>query len=260
MVLPILVLPAEHWHGLDAPRPVERSRPGDLYRSGRRLRTGPRWREMSHQRYRSALLRHWTSTAAQWAPSPLSPLNVANRTSAGCRTLLAQCEALLRQLLRRRRVTLGLSRRDLVQIATGFDGATLHAPVSSAAATAFVLVSMYWHGCSHPLSLFAEPLHPPTGLVRWLTGFTVKDQVEHGVLLLTRLAQEEQRMFEFALRLTTRIDALTANRARGPVLLPELLKVAELTNAGQRDGITTVEHQESRTYVTGAHAPKSVLA
>jgi hypothetical protein len=85
----------------------------------------------------------------------------------------------------------------------------------------------YWSGCRHPLFLFAQPLHPPTGLVRWLSSFTVKDQVDHGRLLLARLADEEQRMFDFAMTLTERIDAMTANRDRGFVLLPELLKLAE---------------------------------
>lgn len=162
-----------------------------------------------------------------------------SRTSAGYRDLLAQCEALLRQLLRRRRDALGLSRGALWHVAAGFDATLLRAPARSMAALTFVLVSMYWDGFRHPLSLFAAPLHPPTGLVRWLASFTVQDQVEHGQLLLTRLAQEEQRMFDFALRLTSRIDAMTVNCGRGLVLLPELLRMAEAPNIGQRDSITT---------------------
>ncbi|HSW19127.1 MAG TPA: hypothetical protein VLJ86_18050 [Ramlibacter sp.] len=150
-----------------------------------------------------------------------------SRTSAGCRNLLAQCEALLRQLLRRRREALRLSRSDLAHVAAEFNGNTLRTPARCAAAIAFVLAGMYWGGSRHPLSLFATPLHPPTGLLRWLTRFSVQDQVDHGQLLLTRLAQEEQRMFEFALRLTERIDAMTGNRDRGLVMLPELLRLAE---------------------------------
>jgi hypothetical protein len=116
------------------------------------------------------------------------------------------------------------------------------------AAHAFVMSSMYWDGNRHPLALFAPPLHPPTGLVRWLMSFTVQDQVDHGQSLLTQLVREEQRMFKFALRLSRRIDVLTANRARGLVLLPELLKVAEASNVSQRDGFTTSAHEESTTY------------
>jgi hypothetical protein len=244
MVLPILVLPAAHWHGVDGLRPVERNRPAELLKDRRRLETGPRWRAMSRQRHRAALMSHWAWTAARCAPTPLPPLVAERRASVGCRDLLAQCEGLLRQLLaqcegllrqllRRRRETQGLPRSDLVHVATEFDGMTLRAPVRSVAANAFVLASMYWDGCRHPLSLFAAPLHPPTGLVRWLTGFSVQDQVEHGRLLLVQLAQEEQRMFEFALRLMTRMDAMTVNRDRGLVLLPELLKIAQRPNVWQ---------------------------
>jgi hypothetical protein len=66
-----------------------------------------------------------------------------------------------------------------------------------------------------------------------LSSFTVQDQVDHGRLLMARLAEEEQRMFEFALRLTERIDAMTANRARGFALLPELLRLAETEEGRQ---------------------------
>jgi hypothetical protein len=79
-------------------------------------------------------------------------------------------------------------------------------------------------------------------------GFTVQDQVDHGQLLLTRLAQEEQRIFKFVLRLTTHMDGVTANRARGFVLLPELLKVAETPDTGQRDGVTTFANERSTAY------------
>lgn len=120
-----------------------------------------------------------------------------------------------------------MRRNEIAQVALAFNVNTLRSQDRSTAARAFVLVSMYWSGCRHPLLLFAQPQHPPIGLVRWLSGFTVKDQVEHGKLFLARLAEEEQRMFEFALRLTERIDAMTANRGKGFVLLPELLRLAE---------------------------------
>jgi hypothetical protein len=77
------------------------------------------------------------------APAPLPPLVVKNRTSAGCRNLLAQCEVLLEQLLRRRRDTLGLSRGELMRVATGFDGQKMRAPSPSVAAHAFVLSSTH---------------------------------------------------------------------------------------------------------------------
>jgi hypothetical protein len=126
-----------------------------------------------------------------------------------------------------------LGRNELAPVALAFNGNTLRTQDRSTAARAFVLVSMYWNGCRHPLALFAQPLQPPTGLVRWLSSFTVQDQVDHGRLLMARLAEEEQRMFVFALRLTERIDAMTANRARGFALLPELLRLAETEEGRQ---------------------------
>ena len=36
--------------------------------------------------------------------------------------------------------------------------------------------SAYWCGASHPLALFNKSLHPPTGLVRWISQFHVDQQ------------------------------------------------------------------------------------
>jgi hypothetical protein len=35
---------------------------------------------------------------------------------------------------------------------------------------------MYWCGASHPTALFNKSLHPPTGLVRWISQFHVDQQ------------------------------------------------------------------------------------
>ena len=150
-----------------------------------------------------------------------------SRANLAGRNLLARCEALLRQLLRRRRRRLGISVGELMRGAAGYDGCMLRAPMPSLAATAFLLVSMYWCGCRHPAALFMVPLHPPTGLVRWLAGFTVQDQVDRGQLLLARLAEEEQRIFDFAQRLVAKMAAMGTSRCSGILLLPELLKIAE---------------------------------
>lgn len=233
MVLPIIVLPATPGHGMQPLAPPDRRRPVELWRSKSPRRSRPRWLQMARLGHRQAALRHWTPVTRRCAPPPLPPLAVCSRSSAGYGQLLGKCEALLRQLLRRRSNGLGLRRTELAPVALAFNGNTLRTQDGSTAARAFVLVSMYWNGCRHPLALFAHPLHPPTGLVRWLSSFTVQDQVDHGMLLLARLAQEEQRMFEFALRLTERIDAMTANRARGFALLPELLRLAESQEINQ---------------------------
>ena len=121
--------------------------------------------------------------------------------------MLRQCEPLLRQLLRRRRRALGLSRGELTRLASGFDSNNLRTSrASSASALAFVLASMHWCGCSHPRSLFMAPLHPPTGLVRWLTNFSVQDQVDQRQQLLERLALEEQRIDRFANALAVQLQ------------------------------------------------------
>jgi hypothetical protein len=45
-----------------------------------------------------------------------------------------------------------------------------------AAAAGWTLFAMYWYGASHPASMFSESLHPPTGLVRWISQFHVNQQ------------------------------------------------------------------------------------
>jgi hypothetical protein len=159
-------------------------------------------------------------------------------------------EALLRQLLCRRRRSLGLSRGELRRLADGFDSDSLRAaPECSAPALAFVLASMYWCGCRHPRSLFIAPLHPPTGLVRWLTRFCVQEQVDQGQLLLERLVLEVQRIDLFAGVLMRRIQAMTARHGRRVVLLPDLLRIAESVNLHEGGSMTTRQHEESGTCI-----------
>jgi len=91
-------------------------------------------------------------------------------------------------------------------------------------ALAFVLASMYWRGCSRPSFLFVPPMHPPTGLVRWLATFSVVEQVDHGRQLLDLLALEEGRVFSHAHALIERMQRASAKHSpRGILLLPELL-------------------------------------
>ena len=239
MVLHILVPPEVRWHPPDKPSTAIRRRVfiGE-WRRGRSKGGRLRW---SAKRSRLALLAHWLPVARRCAPPPLASLIPGPRTDACARTVLRQCEALMRQLLRRRRRALGLSRGELLRLANGFDSDSLRAaPACSTQALAFVLASMYWCGCCHPRSLFIAPLHPPTGLVRWLTRFCVQEQVDHGQQLLERLVLEEQRIDRFANALMLRIEAMTARNDRGMVLLPDLLRVAESVDLHESGSITTL--------------------
>ena len=239
MVLHILVPPEVRWHPPDQASPAIRWRVfiGE-WRRGRCKGGRLRW---SANRSRPALHAHWLPVARRCAPPPLASLVPGPLTDACARTVLRQCEALMRQLLRRRRRALGLSRGELLRLANGFDSDSLRAaPACSTQALAFVLASMYWCGCCHPRSLFIAPLHPPTGLVRWLTRFCVQEQVDHGQQLLERLVLEEQRIDRFANALMLRIEAMTARNDRGMVLLPDLLRVAESVDLHESGSITTL--------------------
>lgn len=239
MVLHILVPPEVRWNPpANASAAIRRRLFTGELRRGRRKGRSLGW---SAKPSRSALLAHWQPVARRCAPPPSPPLIARPRADACARTLLRQCEALLRQLLRRRRRALGLSRGELRRLADGFDSDSLRAaPACSAPALAFVLASMYWCGCCHPRSLFIAPLHPPTGLVRWLTHFCVQEQVDQGQQLLERLTLEVQRIDLFADVLMRRIQAMTARHGRGVVLLPDLLRVAESVNLSEGGSITTL--------------------
>jgi hypothetical protein len=67
-------------------------------------------------------------------------------------------------------------------------------------------------------------------------------------LLLARLAIEGQWMFELALCLTERIDAMRTNRGRGFALLPELLRLVETQQIRQLDSLTKAHRQKANTY------------
>jgi hypothetical protein len=242
MVLHILVPPEVRWHATANASPEIRWRLfTDELRRRRRRRCKSRSLGWSAKPSRSALLAHWLPLARRCAPPPLAPLIARPRTDACARTVLRKCEALLRQLLRRRRRALGLPHGELRRLADGLDSDSLRsAHACSAPALAFVLASMYWCGCRHPRSLFIAPLHPPTGLVRWLTRFCVQEQVDQGQQLFERLVLEEQRIDRFANALMLRIQAMTARHGRGVVLLPNLLRVAEGADLYEGGSITTL--------------------
>jgi len=86
---------------------------------------------------------------------------------------------------------------------------------------------MYWRGCRHPLAVHAAQLHPPTTLVRWLSRFTVQQQVDHGRQILDALVAEKARVHYFALQLVRRMLPQRVAQSRSVALLPDLLRVVE---------------------------------
>jgi len=83
---------------------------------------------------------------------------------------------------------------------------------------------MYWRGCRHPLALGTAQLHPPTALVRWLSRFTVQQQVDHGRQILDALVAEKVRVHDFALQVVGRMLLQRGAQSRWVALLPDLLR------------------------------------
>lgn len=93
--------------------------------------------------------------------------------------LLATCEWLLRRRLRQDWALLQSAGR--AQVLTWVNQVKRDTPVVEATAlaadaAAWTLFAMYWCGASHPAALFNKSLHPPTGLVRWITQFHIEQQ------------------------------------------------------------------------------------
>jgi len=86
---------------------------------------------------------------------------------------------------------------------------------------------MYWRGCRHPLALGTAQLHPATALVRWLSRFTVQQQVDHGRQILDALVVEEARVHDFALQVLGRMLPQPKPPSRCIALLPDLLRCVE---------------------------------
>lgn len=131
-----------------------------------------RWRRIAY--VYSPMLSDRKATASIYNPS-------ANDTESagGGVSLLATCEWLLRKQLRQDWALLDTAKR--TQVLTLVKRFRREAPVVEAIeltadAAAWTLFAMYWCGASHPAALFNKSLHPPTGLVRWISQFHVDQQ------------------------------------------------------------------------------------
>lgn len=190
-------------------------------------RSAARQQPPAGQSLRVGLVQRWSAVAMRLRPPFVAGLRNDLRSSTSSYGLLQRCETLLLSLTRARLRTLGLKQSDLVHIAERFDVQRFAVAADSGQmrALAYVLATMYWRGCSVPEFLFNAPLHPSTGLVRWLSGFTVMDQVDRGQQLFDLLVHEEARIFAHALALVERMRRMSCKRGHaGILLLPELLR------------------------------------
>jgi hypothetical protein len=148
-MMPILIMPEADFHG--DPAQLERARPrasGRSFRWGRRARTTEAWRA------RTGIVDPVVIVVSS---------REAHDTPAG-EASLADCEALLKALIRRKRCEFSrAARAELAAIRTRPAGQK-HG--LSAAVTTWVLWAMSWYGTSTPHSLLAPILHPPT-LLGW---------------------------------------------------------------------------------------------
>ena len=169
------------------------ARPQDASFSGVR---GPTGREM--------LIARWRRITELPLPLPLPGAAGCNRPAGAYRpaedvaespddggNLLATCELLLRRRLRQDWALLHSAGRAQVLTWVGQvkrDTPVLKATFLAADAAAWTLFAMYWWGASHPGALFNRSLHPPTGLVRWISQFGIDQQGAHAREIPRRFA------------------------------------------------------------------------
>ena len=191
-----------------------------------------RFAEPTSRAIRAALLARWRRRSAAWArPPPAAPIQWCSRTGIDIRTLLRDAESLLKCLQRRRCSTMNIRSRMLTALARGFNAQRWRLKVAAdqKETLAALLCAMYWRGCRHPLALGTAQLHPPTALVRWLSRFTVQQQVDHGRQILDALVAEEARVHDFALQVVGRMLPQRGAHSHWIALLPDLLRVVELS-------------------------------
>lgn len=152
----------------------------------RRERLVSRWRAIARSRPVFPPQRHLKNSE----PSTTLGNAIPDSHDRGA-NLLCECEWLLRLLLRKQWTRLCHAER--VQVHAVVDRFPWQSPVFGVAtittnAAAWMLFAMYWCGTRHPASLFQKPLHPPTGLVRWVSRFRVEQQITQADEIQRRLA------------------------------------------------------------------------
>ncbi len=230
MVLPILVPPAGEPWVATWPKPRPRSAPRRATKVVAAAVPDPALADPADEpaAARRRLVLHWRGILHLGAGrAQRHDLMAKRRAGVGDEgDLLRDCEQLLRVLLHRsRRGLLTKQRQGLLRITNSFLADTSKVRVTRAdmPALSWLLAAMYWRGFRHPAALNCTPLHPPTGVLRWLMGFTVQQQVDQRRQVLDLLVREvghvERRSRAVAGALVKRIKSHSAL----VVLLPELL-------------------------------------
>ncbi|CAG9165838.1 hypothetical protein [Cupriavidus pinatubonensis] len=214
MVLPILVLEPSEPDPEYVPIPREREVfPPPTSKRDKLIRY---WRQILGRR---AIItdsgRYQTRSSSGWTCEAM-----AGRDSSA---LLHDSEHLTRLLLRRAWAKVPRRHRIMILRAVRrFDPnkPNIKVAASQVNAVAWLLAAMHWNGCRHPNALWCKPLHPLTGVVRWLSGFDVVEQHEHSREILTKLAE---RVGCVELQCRQIVVAMKADR-KAVALLPELLQ------------------------------------
>lgn len=138
--------------------------------------------------------------------------------------LLHDTERLARLLLRRSWSRLPRRQRSLLRREMrAFDPEkpVIRIPQTQINATAWLLAAMHWNGCRHPGAIWCKPLHPATGVVRWLSGFDVVEQNEHARDIMAQLFA---RVGWLELQSRRLVKSMRARKRGSIALLPELLR------------------------------------
>lgn len=159
------------------PRPTRTVRPQDAKISATRE---PTEREMLIVRWRRITqLPFPRATGSKRLVHTYSPTEHDAESADYGVNLLATCEWLLRRRLRQDWALLESGgRAQVLTLVNQFkrDTPVVEATALPADAAAWTLFAMYWCGASHPAALFNKSLHPPTGLVRWISQFHIDQQ------------------------------------------------------------------------------------
>lgn len=230
MVLPILVPPAGEPWVASWPKPRPRSAPRRAHKAVAAAVPDPALADPPDEpaAARRRLVLHWRGIL-HLGEGRAQQHDLMAKRRAGVDdegNLLRDCEQLLRALSHRSRRGLHTKQRQgLLRITNSFlaDTSEVRVTRTDLPALSWLLAAMYWRGFRHPAALNCAPLHPPTGLLRWLMGFTVQQQVDQRRQVLDLLVKEsgqvEQRSWAVASALVRRIKCHSGL----VVLLPELL-------------------------------------